>query len=141
MSDGPICPSGDDVLHHVIYAQHGTIPFGWHVYVLKDLSALRRVRIEAGGHDGVEAYAWTSMANEPQDGCIGAMYFVQGWTYVGMVAHECTHLASWICRFLDTPRRMTLGREPEKLAEIVGELTSVTWYNLTADGMATVDDD
>lgn len=130
----------DNVLYHVKYAAHGDVPFGWHVYVLKDMAALRRHRIASEGHDGIEAYAWTSLGNEPQDGYIGAMYFVQGWTYVGMVAHECTHLASWMCRFLDFPKRMTLGREPERLAEIVGTLTSVTWYNLASDGMVTVDD-
>lgn len=141
----------EDILHHVAYEAYGNIPFGWHVLVLKDREALSRVRSQAGD-DSPDAYAWTLMHNLPDDGRIGEMYFVAGSVYVGMVAHEALHLASWMCRYSleQWPvegrakevrvARMTMGKEPEQLAEITGELTSVTWYNLERDGMVDVDE-
>lgn len=140
------------VLSHTLYEAYGDVPYAWHVFVLKDLDALNAVR-DAGELGEANAFAWTSMYDEPDgDNSVGVMYFAAGWVYVGMVAHEALHLASWMCRFpkgkwpirgrfQTRPQRMTLGREPERLAEIVGQLTSVVWYNLEKDGLVDVDKD
>lgn len=156
MSEFQVIPA-EDIAYHTAFdaVEDGPMPFGWHVLVLEDLDALSRFRAQdrkTEHHDPERlAYAYTKMYNEPsEDGTIGEMYFVKGWLYVGMVAHEALHLASWVCRFpadrwpvegrqQTRVARMTMGREPELLAEITGVLTSVTWYNLENDGMVTVD--
>lgn len=135
----------EDVLYHVAYDASGDIPFGWHVFVLKDLDALKRVREQSLSNPSDDherlAYAWTTMRNEPDGGnYIGEMYFAAGWVYVGMVAHEAMHMASWMCRFTEDRRRMSFGNEPERMAEMVGTLTSVVWYNLLSDEMVTEDE-
>jgi hypothetical protein len=150
VTDDDLHVPAEDILQHVVYGADGQIPFGWHVFVLKDIAALNRLRALAGD-DTSDAYAWTIMHVAPDDdNVIGEMYFVAGWVYVGMIAHEALHLASWMCRYptgqwpirgrqQTQAARMTFGREPEQLAEIVGQLTSVVWYNLAADGMVDVD--
>ena len=123
---------GEDVLSHVAYEAYGEVPYGWHVFVLKDMDAMRLLRgqYDAELLDHQDAYAWTVLRNEPHAGnFIGEMYFVEGYVYVGLIAHESVHMASWILG-LEGVKKMRAGAEPERLAELVAQLTSVVWYNL-----------
>lgn len=131
--------SGDEVHVHIRFDAHGDVPFGWNVVVVEPGEPWDRLmaEIEEETPEWLKtpvAYARTTMSHFPgEDGTIGTMYFRADFVYVGMVAHEALHLASWMCRFPESGvdnRRMTLGHEPERLAEITGTLTSVVWYNL-----------
>ncbi len=149
--DGMVNIPNELILFHARFHKAEPLPFGWHVFVLNSFETLQELRAAHGDPDQTDAYAWTQIYDQPDaELSIGTIYFAAGWVYVGMVAHEAMHLASWMCRFPEDawpergrlrarPRRMTLGREPEALAEYTGTLTSVMWYNLEADGMTTVD--
>jgi hypothetical protein len=127
-----------DVLNHVLYAPYGHVPFGWHVFVITTEGW--QPLMDQINWDPMEAFARTNLHHKPDSAeSVGEMYFRADYVYVGMIAHECLHLGSWMCSMLrGVPKRMRLGQEPELLAEVVGELTSVTWYNLESHW--TIDD-
>jgi hypothetical protein len=130
---------GADVLQHVEYQAHGDVPYGWHIWVMRDLESLQRVAASANLH--THSYAFSTLYDEPDDGgFIGQIYLAADWVYVGMVAHEAVHLASWMLKVRDGQTALgDTGDEAEALAEVTGTLTSVVWYNLVADGFASDD--
>ena len=133
----PYVLSNDDVLFHYIFEPTEDMPHAWTVVIVQagkpweDLMDVIDANYPAA-YLREERFARTTMDHFPDDeGVIGTMYFRSDSVNVGMVAHEALHLASWMCRFVpEIKRKMSFGNEPEILADIVGQLTSITWYNI-----------
>jgi len=127
----------EDVLVHFNFEAHGDVPYGWHVLVIQAGKAwddlMEQINKDSPTYyNRNELFARSTMDHIPDpDGSIGTMYFRSDFVYVGIVAHEVLHLASWMCRTIPgVNRRMTFGNEPEIFAEILAQLTAVTWINL-----------
>lgn len=133
----PFVLGDNDVLCHYIFEPTEDMPYGWSIVVVQPGQAWENLMDDIdknypAAYLREERFARTTMDHFPNDkNVIGTMYFRADNVNVGMVAHESLHLASWMCRFIpNTKRMMSFGNEPEILADIVGQLTSITWYNI-----------
>ena len=103
------------------------IDHGVHVFVMKDVEALRRAC------EDPEAGAWSLSYRKPDSGNNRALIMLAPPATLSAVVHEVTHVALYWAR--DTARRKQrafgwLGKHPESVPILTGNLASVIWYNL-----------
>lgn len=134
LTDDQLVIDDEHVLWHTLFLPSEDIPFGFHVFVLDTLDTIRALV-----DPPKDAYARTFTYDDPDaDNSIGTIFLASGSVYVGIVAHEATHLAAGMLRALHEPLA-DAGHENERLAELSGTITSIVWYNVERAGRTTVD--